>query len=257
MTIQDTIETYRKRRNQPAPLLIGIIALLLVIIGILVFILWIGGSKGAGFNLFASRTPTPTVTFTTTLTPPPSDTPTITLTPTETATDTPSGPYDYTIQQGDTLTSIVKDHNLGTNGIPLILMLNPYNPTDTTRPGIDPVTQIIYPGQKIALPNPDMPFPSATPWPTDAPSGTRLDYFVLPGDSLGSIAAKMRSTVDQIVALNKTILPNGVNTILYPGWVLVVPVNLVTVTPLPSSTRTVTETHTPGPTATLTETPTK
>ncbi len=253
MTIKDTIDTYRKRRNQLTPLLIGIIALLLVVIGILIVVLSTGSGKGLSFNLFASRTPTPTITFTSTITPLPTNSPTITLTPSATPTETPSGPYDYTIKQGDTLTSIVKDHTLGVNGIPLILMLNPYNPTDTTRPGIDPVTQIIYPGQKIALPNPDMEFPSPTPWPSDAPSGTRISYFVLPGDSLGSIAAKMRSTVDQIVALNKTLLANGVNTILYPGWVLIVPVNLVTVTPEPSHTSTATLTRTPSLTATATK----
>ena len=36
MTVNDTIESYRKRRNQLKPLLLGGLALLLVIIGIII-----------------------------------------------------------------------------------------------------------------------------------------------------------------------------------------------------------------------------
>ncbi len=253
MTIKNTIDTYRKRRNQLPPLALGIIALLLVVIGILIVIISTGGGKTTSWNPFSTKTFTPTVTFTLTNTSLPTETSTITLTPTETATGTPAGPYEYTVQQNDSLFKIVQDHNLGDNGILLILMLNPYDAK--TKTGIDPQAQTIFAGQKITLPNPGMPFPTATPWPTDAASGTRITYFVLPGDSLGSIAAKMRSTVADIVNLNKTILTNGVDTTLYPGWTLIVRVNLVTVTPLPSPTRTITPTHTE--TRPPTETPTK
>jgi LysM repeat protein len=252
MTIKNTIDTYRKRRNQFSPLVIGIGAILLVVIGIVIVVLALGGGGGAGWNPFASKTPTPTITFTTTNTSLPTESPTITPTPTETFTATPSAPYLYTVLQGDSLYKIVQDQNLGENGIILILILNPYNPQDAGNPGINPNTGGIVVGQKILLPPPGMPMPTSTPWPTNAAPGTRLNYFVLPGDSLGSIASKMRSTVDAIVAANKTLLPNGVTTTLYPGWILVVPVNLVT--PVPP-----TRTITPTPTATQppTETPTK
>jgi LysM repeat protein len=253
MTIKNTIDTYRKRRNQLSPLVIGIGAILLVVIGVVIVVLALGGSKGGGWNPFASKTPTPTITFTPTNTPLPTDTATITLTPTETFTATPSAPYFYTVQQGDTLSKIVQDHNLGDNGILLILLLNPYNPKDLVTPGINPNTDAIVVGQKITLPPPGMPLPTATPWPANAPAGTKMNYFVLPGDNLGNIANKMHSTVDAIIAANKTLLAKGVTTTIYPGWILVVPVNLVT--PIPP-TRTITPTHTatlPGPS----QTPTK
>ncbi len=258
MTIKDTIDTYRKRRNQLNPLFIGIIAILLVVIGVLIVIItW--GNKGAGLSLFASKTPTPTLTFTPTDTLQPSDTPTITLTPSETATITPSAPYDYVVKQGDNLFKIVQDQNLGDTGIVLILLLNPYTPTNAKRPGINPSTGGIFAGQTITLPNPGMQLPSATPWPTNASPGTRISYFVLPGDSLNSIANKLRSTIDAIVAVqaNKTLLVNGVSTVLSPGWVLIVPVNLVTPEPSATLTRTATGAAKPTDTLSPSATPTK
>jgi LysM repeat protein len=53
----------------------------------------------------------------------------------------------------------------------------------------------------------------------------------MPGDSLGSIANQFNSTVKDILPLNKAILTNGEASIIYPGQLLVVPVNLVTPVP--------------------------
>jgi hypothetical protein len=61
--------------------------------------------------------------------------------------------------------------------------------------------------------------------------------------------------VTAIVNANKTLLKNGENSVIYPGWVLVVPVNLVTPLPSPTATgptATGTPTSTPTPTATPT-----
>jgi len=76
----------------------------------------------------------------------------------------------------------------------------------------------------------------------------------MPGDSLISIAAKLRSTTDAIIAANKTLLPKGLSTVISPGWVLIVPVNLVTPVPTLRPTGTITPifTATSGSSATPT-----
>ncbi|MRR31952.1 LysM domain-containing protein, partial [bacterium] len=229
MTIKNTIDSYRKRRNQMTPIIVGAAAVLLVVIGIIILVVSLSG--GNGIHLFSTKTPTPTITYTPTNTFTPTETATITPTPTVTPTSTPSGPYDYVVQEGDSLYQIVADRDLGEYGIVLIYMLNPYNPTNAERPGIDPNTGNIVVGQTIKLPNPGMEFPTATPLPTGIAPGYRAIYFVLPGDSLGSIANKMNSTIDAIVKANKTLLPDGVESPLYPGWTLIVPVDLVTPVP--------------------------
>ena len=246
MTISDTISSYRKRRKIPAPLLIGIVAVVLVLIGVVILI--IGFSGGGGFHLFVTKTPTPTITPTPTSTSTPTETPTITPTFTETPTSTPSAPYQYVVQEGDYLITIATDHGLDDNGVVLILMLNPYD--STTGTGINPNTQEIYVGQTIWLPPPGMPFPTSTPWPTGIFQGTKITYFVLPGDSLGSIARKCNSTVEAIVAANKDMLPDGEATTIYPGWLLLVPVNIVTQVPTAISTATPGLTSTPSSTNT-------
>ena len=70
--------------------------------------------------------------------------------------------------------------------------------------------------------------------------GAKITYRVMPGDSLGGIASKFNSTVAGIVAANKTALTNGETSIIYPGWLLQVPINLVT--PVPTFTLTITPT---------------
>jgi LysM repeat protein len=227
MTINDTIESYRKRRNQLTPLILGGLAILLVIVGIVIVVTSLRG--GGLAKLFATKTPTPTITPLPTETPTQTFTATITTTPTITPTATPSSVYDYVVLEGDTLTSIVKAKNLGDNGLILIYILNP---------NIDPITGSITVGQTIKLPPPNYPIPTSTPIPTGLAPGTRISYLVLPGDSLGGIANKFRSTSDQIVLANKTLLAKGVSTIIQPGWILIVPINLVTPAPTKAATST-------------------
>jgi LysM repeat protein len=164
-------------------------------------------------------------TSTATATPlPATNTPTITPTtlptdtPTPTVTETPSGPFEYTIQEEDTLGDIAT--RFGTD-IPTLLALNP---------SIDPVTLIIFVGQKILVPPPDMEMPTATAVSTTVPPGTLISYTVLPGDSLGAIAVRFNSTVEEIVEENDLDNANDINA----GDILKIPVNIAT--PVPTAT---------------------
>jgi LysM repeat protein len=230
MTIKNTIESYRKRRNQLMPLILGSVAILLVVVGVVIVVTSLNG--GGVAKLFATKTPTPTITPTPTNTLLPTETPTLTLTPTVTPTFTPSAPENYIVQEGDTLTSIVKAKNLGDNGLILIYILNP-----TT---IDPATGFITVGQIIIIPNPGATLPAPTPLPTGLAPGARITYRVMLYDSLGSIANKFNSTLDAIVLANKTLLKDGASSILYPGELLLIPIDLVT--PVPTKTATATAT---------------
>ncbi|MBI4733069.1 MAG: LysM peptidoglycan-binding domain-containing protein [Chloroflexi bacterium] len=90
-----------------------------------------------------------------------------------------------------------------------------------------------------------MAFPTPTPLPTGLTPGSRISYFVLPGDSLGAIAANFNSTVDAIVAANKALFPDTTKLDIFPGWTLLVPINLVT--PVPTATITATPSATATP----------
>jgi len=233
MTVNDTIESYRKRRNQLMPMILGGVAVLLVIVGIIIVV---SSMRGGGLGkLFATKTPTPTITPLPTDTLMPTETPTETLTATITSTATPSSPENYIVQEGDTLTSIVKAKNLGDNGLILIYILN--------GTAIDPATGFITVGQTIILPNPGMDMPTPTPLPTGLLPNSRITYRVMPGDSLGSIANQFNSTIDAIVLANTKDLKDGAKSVIYPGELLTVPIELVT--PVPTKAATPTATPTP------------
>jgi flagellar basal body-associated protein FliL len=57
MTIRDTIDSYRKRRKQMTPIIVGSAAILLVVVGIIILVVSLSG--GSKITLFASKTPTP------------------------------------------------------------------------------------------------------------------------------------------------------------------------------------------------------
>lgn len=248
----DVINAYRKRRQRRSPNIVYIAAGVLVLGGIALLIFWLANTPNNPVsNMFATETPTPTIT------PSPTNTNTPTLTPTETptATVTPtatfSAPFTYTVQEGDYLALIVEKFNLGSDGVELILLLNqPAVDANGNQVGIDPGTQVIIPGQVILLPYPGMPLPTATPIPANLVKGTKVEYFVKAGDSLGGIAALFNSTIDDIMKENSITDPNAIAV----GDLLLIPVNMVTAT----ATRPPTSTPiTPGPgtllpTATLT-----
>ena len=243
---RSVIDNYRKRRQQNRVFFVWGGAGLLILSGIILLVVWLTGPSKPLNALFATETPTPTLTFTPTLTSTPTETPTVTATLTQTVTPTRSAPYTYTVQEGDFLATIVEREGLGDDGLALILLLNPYNEEAGT--GIDPATQLIYPGQEILLPYPGMPVPTPTPIPSDLPRGTELTYFVQAGDTLAGIAALFNSTMDEIVAVNNLDDPNAI----FVGQQLIIPANIVTATATrpPTSTPLTPAASTSVPTAT-------
>jgi LysM repeat protein len=223
---QSVIESYRRRQqmSQRMPTIIMIIAAVLLVVGAAAVIFYLLNPGGSFLPFGPTETPTPTETATTTFTATASNTATITPTqlPTDTpepsATQTPSGPFEYTVQEGDTLGTIADQ--FGTD-IDTLLALNPW---------IDPETLIIRVGDKILIPAPDTILPSPTPIPSDLPSGTIIEYRVVVGDTLEAIASRFNSTVDAIVEENELENANDI----FAGQLLQVPVNLVT--PIPTAT---------------------
>src|SRR5512142_1606957 len=97
------ISSYRKKRQQSTILFVYGAAGLLVLAGIALLVIWLTGPSQPLSAVFATKTPTPTLTFTPTKTALATNTATVTATFTQTSTSTPSGPYLYTVQQGDSL----------------------------------------------------------------------------------------------------------------------------------------------------------
>ncbi len=205
------------KRQDWLPFLLGALSVVLVVVGIVLVMAFMG--EGRGIPFLSTDTPTPTNTATPTntptITPSPTATPTITPTPTQTLTPTPSEPFEYTVQEGDTLVGIAKKFNVD---VITLMLLNNMNYDST-----------IFVGQKIIVPAPNTKRPTPTPLPTFMPKGFKIQYFVLPNDTLEGIAAKFNSTVDAIVEANDAL--KDATSPIYAGQILIVPVNLVTPTP--------------------------
>ncbi len=237
---KNVISSYRKKQKQ-GPYIIGGIAILLAIAGIVLLIIYlVGGGGGIQISLFSSKTPTPTETATPTPVTPTStatNTPTITNTPTQTPTSTPSAPFEYEVQEGDNCTTIAEQFEVD---VEVLLVLN--NLTSGC---------FITVGQTILIPAPDQELPTATPLPTDIRPGTEIEYRVRSGDSLYTLAEEYNSTVDAIIeATNEYRAANDLDEIedtndIYVGDILIIPVNIVT--PVPTATSTPEPTETPEP----------
>lgn len=226
----NVINSYRKRRLQKGQFIVyGAVAL--VIIGAIMLVVWLASPGKPLGVMFATDTPTPTSTFTPTNTSTPTMTATITNTPTITQTFTPSGPIPYVIQEGDSLESIAQKFNLGDDGSLIIYYAN--------QADMEANNGVIFVGQTITIPPPGSVLPSTTPIPANMPRGTKIEYRVLPGDTLAGIAAKFNSLADDIITLNEIEDANA----LQVGQTLQIPVNLVTATAtLPPSSTPVTPT---------------
>ena len=226
----NVLNSYRKRRQQKGPyLMYGAIAL--VILGGIMLVVWLTRPGQPLGELFATDTPTATTTFTPTNTSTPTLTPTITETPTITVTATPSSPFPYTIQEGDTIDAIAQRFNLGEDGILLILDQNPSI--------MNEFGGIIQVGQTITIPLPGTTRATSTPIPASLPRGTRVEYRVLPGDTLAGLAVRFNSLEANIIEENSIEDANA----LQVGDILQIPVNLVTPTAtLPPSSTPVTPT---------------
>lgn len=228
-TAQEVITSYKKKQ-QWGPFIIGSLAVVLVVAGIFILIFWMTGSGQPILPFLASKTPTPTTTLTPTPVTPtntPTETPTETLTPTITLTPTASGPFEVVVQEGDTCFALAVKYNAD---LMVLIKLNEanYGPNCNV-----PV------GAKILIPQPDAKLP--TPTPVDINQFAKgfifKSYEVQAGDSLGLIAEKFNSTIDDIVKLNKL-----ETTEIQIGQILDIRVNIVT--PVPTLPATITPTGT-------------
>lgn len=231
---QNVIDSYRKKRQQSGPFLVGALAIVLVAVGIVLLILWLSGN-GPSLALFATATPTPTNTATPTATATSTATatvtPTVTETPTASPTATAASPFVYKVQEGDTLDSIATQF-----GVDVLVLMALNNKTDA----------LIRVGDEILVPNPGLSLDTPTPIPTGW-RGT-IEYRVAVGDTVELIAIKFNSTVDAILAENEEL--ENVNEI-FVGQILMIPVNIAT--PLPTATPGLATTLTPpAPTASAT-----
>jgi LysM repeat protein len=207
----DVISAYRRRRERMVPLLLGGLAVVLTVVGLLLVVVWLTGGHGTALPGFlASDTPLPTDTATPL---PPTLTPTITETPLPSDTPTPQGPKTYIVEPGDTLSSIADQF-----GVDILLLISVNN---ITNPGA------INAGEELIIPEEGAVLPTATGLPETLVPGSRIEYFVEPGDTLESIAAKYDSTAEKIAELNNM----KVTDVLFVGRVLTVPVRIVTRTP--------------------------
>ncbi|MBN1230487.1 MAG: LysM peptidoglycan-binding domain-containing protein [Anaerolineales bacterium] len=213
----------REKKQRYLPFILVAVAILMVIGGGMMVFMWWNGS-GKSIALFS--TDTPTVTITNTM-PPPTETPTITMTPTATlsptleSTSTAAAPFAYVVQEGDTISGLAERFGLDEVYGPLIIMV--FN-------GLSNQSSI-FTEDTLIIPDPNTGLPSPTPLP-QLPAGSVIEYLILPGDTLPSIAEKFLSTEDGIIKENDLVDPNA----LYYGNILYVPIRLITPTYGPSPT---------------------
>ncbi|MBX3049691.1 MAG: LysM peptidoglycan-binding domain-containing protein [Anaerolineales bacterium] len=225
-TLLKSSRSRRGGRGRIGFYLLLVLSILLVAAGLWVTGSWV--SAGGPGALFPSDTPTPTLTYT------PSNTPTVTNTPTETpipATPTAAQPFLYSVVSGDTISAIAERFGLDTVEGPIIIMLLNGMNNDS----------VLFVGQELIIPDPNMAIPSPTPLPENLRRGDQIEYFVLPGDTLALIAARFASTEAAIISANSLDNPNNI----FVGQILLVPVNMVTATPGPSPTPIQSPTATP------------
>jgi LysM repeat protein len=225
---QSVIDSYKKKQKM-MPFLVGGLAILLLVVGIIILVVWLSAPGRLIGKMVATDTPTPTATFTptpTTPTPTPTATSTATDTPTVTFTATPSGPLEYTVVENDTCWGLLIKFEIQLEALMAL------NPTLGTACILNP-GDILYIQQKGMV----VELPTETPIPTGLPRGTRIQYTVRTGDTLQGIASRFNSTIEAIMA----IASNGITDpqSIEAGKVILVPVNLVTPTP----TRTITVTR--------------
>jgi LysM repeat protein len=223
------------------PYVVGGLAALLVIAGVVILVFAL---RPGGFAPTPTATPTlppPTVTVVapTATQKPPTAIPTATVvpaTPTTAITNTPTGPFEYTVQANDTCWDIAYKFKVDLN---TLLALNNFPPGQCP----------IAPQQKIMVPAPGQLAP--TPTAVDVSKllpGTMLEYTIQTGDTLRAIALRYNSTQNAIMTQNKMTDPNK----LVAGTKILIPVNIATTVP------TTTDTPTPKPgTPSATVAPTK
>lgn len=220
---QNIIQSYRKRQ-QMGPFLIGGLAVVLAIVGIIILVVWFTGQgQAGGLSLFASKTPTPTSTNTPTPVTPTATvtmTPTITVTPEPSATLTRTGPMQYIVQEGDTCWDLASKFGVDIN---VLLAINNF----------EAGTCPINPKDLIWIPTEDQQLDTPTPVPADFQG--EIEYTIQIGDSLTSIAEKFLSTVDSIKKRNNI----TDETAIKAGEKIWVRVNIATRVPTKAPTSTI------------------
>jgi LysM repeat protein len=229
---QKMISSY-KRRQQILPFVMWALAVLLIVVGVIILIVWLVGPNKPQISLFSSATPTASATNTPTPVTPtltPTHTSTITETPTASITPTRSGAIEYTVAEGDTCYDIAQTFEID---MMVLLAINNFGA------GSCPIN----PGDKIIIPAPNQELPTATPWPANLPRGTKLPYIVQFGDTLDIIADKFLTTVEIIMKENDLDNANQI----FAGQILQIPVNMITVTPTRAATVTPNPSNSPTP----------
>jgi LysM repeat protein len=222
---QDVINAYQ-RRQRWTPFIFGSLAVLLVVIGIVFLVVWFSSSgnvKLPEISLFPSETPTPTNTVTNTpITPTitPTITHTMTVIPSVTVTPTPSGPFEYVVEEGDTCWDLADKFNVD---FAVLLAMNNFGDQCP-----------IQPGKIILIPAPGQALPTNTPLPIDDLRGAIVEYSVQMNDSLAKIAEDHNSTVEDIMERNEIEDAN----LLYVGQALKIKIGLVTPVPTLAPTST-------------------
>jgi LysM repeat protein len=234
---KNVISSYRKKQKR-GPYILGGLAILLVVVGIVLLVIYlVGGGDGIQFLQRSTSTPTPTETPTPTPITPTATatmTPTVTNTPTPTSTSTPSGPIEYVVQELDNCTTIAEEFEVD---VEVLLVLN----------NLDSRC-LIFPGDTILIPAPGQELPTPTPLPDDIAPGTLIEYRVRPNDSLFALAEQFNSEIDRIMQeTNRYRRANNLEemeseTDIFVGDLLIIPVNIVP-TPIPTATAT----ETPAP----------
>lgn len=235
--IGEVIDSYRRRRENMGNFVIyGLIGLALVT-GVALIFVWISGDSGIAIPFLSSPTPLPTSTFTITPTFTATNTPVATLV-SPTLTATPLCPAEYTIVQGDTLSSIAT--KCGLDSFLSILAANPSIGNGAS----------IQPGQKIKIPPPGTGI-TPTGIPSDIKIGTLITILVMPGDTLQAVANRCHTTPEDVIASNGIKDRNKINAgdllKCHWGWATPMPVRP---TPTVGPSPTPTDTATPAPTST-------
>ncbi len=222
----EVIDAYRRRRERMVPFLLGALAVVLLVVGLFLVIIWFTGDNPPALPAFlspASETPEPTNTL-----PPPTDTPEPTQTPLPSDTPTPEGPLTYVVEEGDSLASIAEQFEIT---IDQLIAAN--NLVDPNNIGV---------GSQLIIPSADVELPTETPLPETLTPGSTIEYVVKSGDVLQLIAERFNSTVEDIAEQNDL----DPADVLFVGLRLVIRVNIVT--PVPTDTPSpFTPTPTPRP----------
>jgi len=210
----DVIMAYRRRRERMVPFLLGALAMVLLVVGLSLVVIWFTGDSPPQVPAFLRPdTPTPQPTDTPS---PPTQTPTPSPTSEPSGTPTPSGPVTYIVELDDTLFSIAQQF-----GVSIDALIFANNITDPNNIGV---------GTQIIIPDPNAELPTETPLPATLLPGTQIEYVVRTDDTLQSIATRFNSTVDAIAEANDL----DPTDVLFVGLRLLVPVNIVT--PVPTNT---------------------